>query len=244
MPASAERLNRYLARRGVASRRGADLLIDAGRVTVNGARAALGTAVNPQRDRIAVDGHPVAGPRRSVTLMLNKPPGVVCTVRDPHRRPTVMDLVPDPAPGMVPVGRLDADSRGLLLLSTDGDLAHRLTHPRHGVAKRYRLTLGRGLSDQDVRRLLEGIELEDGLARPQSVRRVSASRDDLVEITIAEGRKRELRRLCAAIDAPVLDLVRTGLGPLGLGRLAEGRTRPLTPAELSGIYAAVGLTPP
>jgi len=104
--------------------------------------------------------------------MLNKPPGVVCTVRDPHRRPTVMDLVSDPAPGMVPVGRLDADSRGLLLLSSDGDLAHRLTHPRHGVVKRYRLVLGRALTDQDIRRLLDGVELEDGLARPQSVRRV------------------------------------------------------------------------
>ena len=146
MAATRERLNRYLARRGVASRRGADLLIDAGRVTVNGARAAVGTSVDPQRDRISVDGRPVAGGRRRRDSDAQQAAGVVTTVRDPHRRPTVMDLVPDPAPGLVPVGRLDADSRGLLLLSTDGDLAHRLTHPRHGVAKRYRLVLGRGLA--------------------------------------------------------------------------------------------------
>jgi 23S rRNA pseudouridine2605 synthase len=244
MPATRERLNRYLARRGVASRRGADTLIDAGRVTVNGTHAALGTTVNPQRDQVAVDGRPVAGAQRSETLMLNKPAGVVTTVRDPHRRPTVMGLIPDPVPGLVPVGRLDADSRGLLLLSSDGILVHRLTHPGHGVIKRYRLVLGRDLTDADLHRLGEGVELEDGFTRPLSVRRASSGRDDVIEVTIAEGRKRELRRLCAAIDAPVLDLVRIGLGPLALGRLGEGRTRPLTAGELEALYAVVEMTPP
>jgi pseudouridine synthase len=244
MAATRERLNRYLARRGVASRRGADALIDQGRVTINGAHAALGTTVDPQRDRVAVDGRPVAGAGRSVTLMLNKPAGVVTTVRDPHHRPTVMDLVGEPPPGLVPVGRLDADSRGLLLLSSDGSLAHRLTHPRYGVTKRYRLVLARGLTDADLQRVLAGVELEDGPARPLGVRRIGTVRDDVIEVTIGEGRKRELRRLCAAIGAPVLDLIRVALGPLRLGRLEEGRARPLTEAECAALYAAVGLTPP
>jgi 23S rRNA pseudouridine2605 synthase len=244
MAATRERLNRYLARRGVASRRGADSLIDAGRVTINGRHAVLGTTVDPGRDRVAVDGRPVADAGRAETFMLNKPPGVVTTVRDPHHRPTVMEMVAERVPGLVPVGRLDADSRGLLLLSSDGNLAHRLTHPRYGVVKRYRLVLARGLSEEDVARLLEGVELEDGLARPSEVRRPSAGRDDVIEVTIGEGRKRELRRLCAAIDAPVLDLVRVGLGPLRLGRLAEGQSRPLTGAERVALYAAVGMTAP
>ena len=155
-----------------------------------------------------------------------------------------MGLVAGPVPGLVPVGRLDADSRGLLLLSSDGSLAHRLTHPRYGVVKRYRLVLGRTLTASDLRRLLEGVELEDGLARPLTVRRAGTRRDDVIEVTLAEGRKRELRRLCAAIDAPVLDLVRTGLGPLRLGQLEEGRVRPLTSRELEALYAVVGMTPP
>jgi pseudouridine synthase len=244
MAATRERLNRYLARRGVASRRGSDSLIDAGRVTVNGTQAALGATVDPQRDRVSVDGRPVAGGHRLETLMLNKPAGVVTTVRDPHRRPTVMGLLPEPVPGLVPVGRLDADSRGLLLLSSDGDLAHRLTPPRYGVTKRYRVVLGRGLSDADIERLLQGVELEDGLARPLGVRRPSVERADLIEVTMGEGRKREIRRLCAALGAPVLDLVRIGLGPLKLGHLAEGRVRLLTPTELEALYTAVGMTAP
>jgi pseudouridine synthase len=244
MAATRERLNRYLARRGVASRRGADTLIDAGRVTVNGDHAGLGATVDPLRDRVAVDGRPVAGGHRLETVMLNKPAGVVTTVRDPHRRPTVMGLLPDPIPGMVPVGRLDADSRGLLLLSTDGELAHRLTHPRYGVTKRYRIVLGRRLTDADIQTLLDGVVLEDGPARPLGVRRPSPERDDVIEMTMGEGRKREIRRLCAAVEAPVLDLVRIGLGPLKLSRLEEGRVRALTPAELEALYGGVGMSLP
>jgi pseudouridine synthase len=228
----------------VASRRGSDALIEAGRVTVNGTPAGLGASVDPQRDRVSVDGRAVSGGQRLETVMLNKPAGVVTTVRDPHRRPTVMGLLPEQIPGLVPVGRLDADSRGLLLLSSDGDLAHRLTHPRFGVTKRYRVVLGRGLSDADIDRLLAGVELEDGLARPLGLRRPNGERDDLIEVTMGEGRKREIRRLCAAVGAPVLDLVRIGLGPLKLGHLAEGRVRALTPTELSELYSAVGMTQP
>jgi len=243
MSASPERLNRYLARRGVASRRGADHLIGAGRVTVNGAVAVLGTTVDPG-SRVAVDGRAVNGGRRLETLMLNKPRGVVTTVRDPHRRPTVMSLVREPVPGLVPVGRLDADSRGLILLSTDGELAHHLTHPRFGVTKCYRAVLDREVSDSDLSRLLAGVELEDGPARALSAQRVSEARASTIEVTMGEGRKRELRRLCAALGATVLDLVRVGFGPLRLGRLTEGATRPLTPREIEALYAAVGMTAP
>jgi len=244
MSATRERLNRYLARRGVASRRGADDLIGAGRVIVNGAVAVLGTVVEPGRDRVAVDGRAVAGGRRLETIMLNKPRGVVTTVRDPHGRPTVISLLHEPVPGLVPVGRLDADSRGLILLSSDGELAHHLTHPRFGVTKRYRAVLDRELSDSDLSRLLAGVELEDGPARALSAQRVSAARARTIEVTLGEGRKRELRRLCAALGATVLDLVRVGFGPLKLGRLAEGATRPLTPGEMEALYAAVGLGTP
>ena len=240
--ATRERLNRFLARRGVASRRGADSLIGAGRVTVNGSHVELGTTVDPVHDLVQVDGHPIAAAQRVETLMLNKPAGVVSTVRDPQGRPTVMSLVPQPAPGLVPVGRLDADSRGLLLLSSDGELAHRLTHPSHGVAKRYRLVLDRDVSGAELRRLLGGVELEDGLARALAVRRASTARDSILDVTMGEGRKRELRRLCAAIGAGVLDLVRIGFGSLRLGGLEEGRARILTPGELEALYGSVGLT--
>ena len=145
-----ERLNRFLARRGIASRRGADELIASGRVTVNDAVSTLGSTVRPAVDRVFVDGHRIPARAVSVTIVLNKPAGVVTTRSDPYRRRTVMDLVDD-VPGLVPVGRLDADSRGLLVLTTDGDLAHAVSHPRRGVTKRYRVTLDRPISAGDAR---------------------------------------------------------------------------------------------
>ena len=233
-----ERLNRFLARRGVASRRGADLLIASGRVTVNGAVSTVGSTVRPAVDRVFVDGHRIPARAVSVTIVLNKPAGVVTTRNDPYQRRTVMDLI-DPVPGLVPVGRLDADSRGLLVLTTDGDLAHAVSHPRRGVTKRYRVTVDRSISAGELEQLTAGVELEDGPARALKAKR---SRNGMaVEVVMSEGRKREVRRLFAALGLEVRDLVRIAVGPLELGSLPEGEARPLREAELSSLRAAAGL---
>jgi 23S rRNA pseudouridine2605 synthase len=236
-----ERLNRFLARRGVASRRGADELIADGRVTVNGEVSRVGAVVAPAVDRVSVDGHRIPARAVSITIVLNKPVGVVTTRSDPYQRRTVMDLI-EPVPGLVPVGRLDADSRGLLVLTTDGDLAHAVSHPRHGVTKCYLATLDRGVSAEDLEQLTAGVELEDGPARALAAKRYGA--DSVVEVVMAEGRKREVRRLFAAIGFEVRDLVRIAVGPLELGELGEGEARALRPAELSSLRAAAGMAPP
>jgi 23S rRNA pseudouridine2605 synthase len=238
---SPERLNRFLARRGVASRRGADELIAAGRVTINGEPTRLGAVVDPSVDRVSVDGHRIPARAVSVTIVLNKPAGVVTTRNDPYQRRTVMDLI-EPVPGLVPVGRLDADSRGLLVLTTDGDLAHAVSHPRHGVTKRYLATLDRAISADQLEQLMAGIDLEDGLARAVTARRSGS--DTVVEVVMAEGRKREVRRLFAAVGLEVRDLVRIAVGPLELGALPEGEARALRPAELSSLRAAAGMPAP
>jgi 23S rRNA pseudouridine2605 synthase len=236
-----ERLNRFLARRGVASRRGADALIADGRVTINGKPSRLGAVVDPSVDRVSVDGHRIPARAVSVTVVLNKPVGVVTTRSDPYQRRTVMDLI-EPVPGLVPVGRLDADSRGLLVLTTDGDLAHAVSHPRHGVTKRYLATLDRAISAEQLEQLTAGVDLEDGVARAIAAR--PSGSDSVVEVVMAEGRKREVRRLFAAIGYEVRDLVRVAVGPLELGALPEGEARALRPAELSSLRAAAGLAAP
>ena len=239
-----ERLNRYLARHGVASRRAADALIEQGRVQVNGAPTRLGTQVDPSADHVTVDGKPVGEPVALRTLILNKPQGVVSTRSDPQGRPTVLDLVDDPR-GLVPVGRLDADSRGLLLLSSDGTLALRVTHPRYGITKHYRASVDGHADRRALAQVTAGIQLSDGFARALDARVAGADRHgDVVEVVMAEGRKREVRRLFAAAGLRVVDLCRTAVGPLQLGRLREGQARPLNATEERALYEAVGLTPP
>jgi len=216
-------------------------LIAAGRVTVNGEVSALGTVVQPSVDRVCVDGIRIPAKAVAVTIVLNKPAGVVTTRSDPYQRRTVMDLV-DPVPGLVPVGRLDTDSRGLLVLTTDGDLAHGIAHPRHSVTKRYVATLDRAVTAEALAHLVTGVDLEDGPARAVAAQR--AGSDSVVEVVMAEGRKREVRRLFAAIGFEVRDLVRTAVGPLQLGDLAEGATRTLGATELRSLRAAAGLAAP
>lgn len=232
------RLNRYLAQTGVASRRGADVLIAEGRVLVEGAVAVPGSQVRPGA-RVTVDGQPLTT-QNLVYLMLNKPAGVVTTASDPQGRMTVLDLI-DTAERVVPVGRLDALTTGLLLLTNDGALAHRLAHPSVGVSKTYRVVV-RGVPGQAaLRRLARGVELDDGRTRPAEVRvaRVRSGGAEL-ELTIKEGRNRQVRRMCAAVGYPVLELERVAYGPVRLGRLQLGASRVLKSTELGALRAAVG----
>jgi 23S rRNA pseudouridine2605 synthase len=236
--ATAERLNRYLARRGVSSRRGADALIASGRVTVNGEPGSLGAVVVPERDRVLVDGHGVVDPGAAVVLALHKPVGVATTRHDPQGRHTVMELV-EPVPGLVPVGRLDIDSRGLLLLTNDGQLAHRVAHPRYAVRKRYRVTVSDRPSAGQLQRLRDGVTLADGFARALDVHAHAGG--NVVTLAMEEGRRREVRRLCAAVGLEVTDLLRTAIGPIALGSLPAGTARALTAGEERQLRSAVGL---
>jgi pseudouridine synthase len=235
------RLHKLLAERGVASLRASERLIAEGRVTVNGrVVSAPGSSALPE-DRIEVDGEPVrpkAGPRH---LMLNKPPGVLSTASDDRDRRTVVDLA-DVDERMYPVGRLDMDSEGLVLLTNDGVLAQRLTHPRYGVHKRYEVQVRGKASEGDLRRLLDGVELHDGYSKPLDARvlRRTPSTTTLL-LTMGEGRKRQVRRMLHAIGFEVLRLRRIGLGPLKLGNLPPGWTRPLTAGEVAALRAVVGL---
>ena len=225
------RLNAFLARAGVASRRKADELIKAGRVTVNGEPGRLNTVVE-SRDRVEVDGRPVAKQRLSY-LLLHKPSGVVTTASDPQGRPTVVELVP-PEPRVVPVGRLDADTTGALLLTNDGDLAHRLAHPRYGVEKTYAATVEGAPSDGALRALETGIELDDGVTAPARARRL---RRNVVELTIHEGRNRQVRRMLEAVGHPVLRLHRSRYAGLTVEGLEPGAWRELEPREVDRLRA-------
>jgi 23S rRNA pseudouridine2605 synthase len=238
------RLNRFLAARGLASRRGADLLIATGRVTVNGRRGVPGAKVDPLHDTVKVDGLAVPGPVVQRTLMLNKPPGMVSTRRDPQGRPTVFDLVDD-AGGLFCVGRLDSPSRGLLLLTSDGELSLRLTHPRYQVEKTYRVAIRGHAPAKALRAMVAGLTLEDGPARARRVRLAGATATgDIIEMVMTEGRRREIRRICAALGLTVVDLERVAIGGLRLGRLHAGQARPLTVAEVTQLYASARLEPP
>ena len=230
------RIQRALARAGVASRRRAEELVVAGRVMVNGVPAAIGQVVDPEHDAILVDGRRVGGPAAERWLVLNKPAGVMTTRADPRGRQTVFDFVPD-SPGLTYVGRLDYLTEGVLLFTTDGKAAHALMHPRNEVERTYVATV-RGDAVAAARAARRGVMLHDG---PVRVRDASATpldhgRWDL-QVTIAEGRNREVRRLCRALDLYVERLVRVRYGPVTLGRLAPGETRPLTTGEHEIIRA-------
>jgi 23S rRNA pseudouridine2605 synthase len=227
------RLNAYLARAGVASRRGADELVKAGRVTVNGEPGRLNTVVGA-RDRVEVDGEEVARQRLAYVL-LHKPAGVVTTARDPQGRPTVVGLVPH-EPRVVPVGRLDVDTTGALLLTNDGQLAHRLAHPRYGVEKTYVAEVERDLDEDALRRLREGIELEDGLTAPAGARRLGPGR---VELVLHEGRKHQVKRMLSAVGYPVTRLHRSAYAGLTLEGLEPAGWRELDAAEVDQLRRAV-----
>ena len=232
------RIQRALARAGVASRRKAEALVAAGRVRVNAEVARTGQSVDPLHDEITVDGQRVAPPARVQWVALHKPAGVLTTRGDTRGRRTVFDLVPD-APGLTYVGRLDYMTEGLLLLTTDGDAAHALTHPGTGVERTYVATV-KGNAPAAVVAARRGVRLEDGLVRPDHVAaRPAGDRTWEFAITISEGRNREIRRLCDALGLEVLRLVRTRFGPVELGKLAPGAARPLTAREQSLLQALV-----
>jgi 23S rRNA pseudouridine2605 synthase len=227
------RLNAFLARAGIASRRRADELVKAGRVTVNGQPGQLNTVVGA-RDRVEVDGEVVARQRLAYVL-LHKPAGVVTTARDPQSRRTVVELVP-PEPRVVPVGRLDADTTGALLLTNDGQLAHRLAHPRYGVEKTYVAEVEGDPDEAALQRLRGGLELDDGPTAPARARRLGPGR---VEVVVHEGRKHQVKRMLAAVGHPVNRLHRSAYAGLGLNGLEPGESRELEPSEVARLRSAV-----
>jgi 23S rRNA pseudouridine2605 synthase len=236
------RLNKYLASCGVASRRGSDALIAAGRVRLNGTTVTLlATFVSPG-DRVTVDGEPVSPPSRHTTVLLHKPEGVVTTVRDPGGRMTVLDLLP-PRPRVFPVGRLDRDTSGALLLTDDGDLAHHVLHPRYGVDKEYVALVQGTPADEALEVLRTGVLLPDE-TRPTAPAVVTVerltSRTARLRLIVHEGRNRQVRRMLEAVGHPVLSLRRERIGPLSLGTLAPGEWRVLTPEEVAALRGAAG----
>jgi 23S rRNA pseudouridine2605 synthase len=234
------RLAKYLAHAGVASRRAAERLIVAGRVSVAGE-----IVTDPARDvdaesGVALDGRSLTGAERRVLYALNKPVGVLSTARDTHGRPTVVDLLEERTLRLYPVGRLDRDSSGLILLTNDGELANRLTHPSFQVPKTYLATVAAGpVGAGALDALRAGVQLEDGPTAPAAVRRMPGARSStsVIELTISEGRNRQVRRMCAAVGHPVVALQRIAFGPLRLGGLKPGAHRELTAAEIGRLRA-------
>ena len=231
-----ERVQRALARAGFGSRRACEQLIVDARVTVNGTVATLGDRVDPEVDTVAVDGVTVNLDPNVRYYALHKPPGVVTTMNDPQGRPDIRGFLPEDGPRVFPVGRLDRDSEGLLLLTNDGELGNRLLHPRYAVEKEYLAEVDGAPTDRLVSRIRRGVELEDGLAKPTAVRVVAASGPrGALRLTMTEGRKREVRRLLAEVGLPVTRLVRLRIGPVKLGKLPPGELRELTPEEIRSL---------
>jgi pseudouridine synthase len=236
-----ERLQRALARAGFGSRRACEELIASGKVTINGRVATLGDRVDPTTDVVAVRGHRVSTDPELRYLAFHKPAGVTTTMRDPHATADLRAFLPS-GPRVFPVGRLDRDTEGLLLLTNDGELANRLSHPRHGVEKEYLAEVQGTPTERQLSRLRRGVELEDGPARALSARSVARSGGrGAVRLVMGEGRKREVRRLLDAVGLPVRRLVRLRIGPLRLGRLRAGEIRDLEPEEVQALYRAAGL---
>jgi 23S rRNA pseudouridine2605 synthase len=237
-----ERVQRALARAGFGSRRACEQLIVEARVSVNGTVATLGDRVDPEMDTVTVDGVAVNLDPNVRYFALHKPPGVVTTMHDPQGRPDIRGFLPDEGPRVFPVGRLDRDSEGLLLLTNDGELGNRLLHPRYAIEKEYLAEVEGVPTDRQMARLRRGVELEDGPAKPTSLRIVAASGPrGAVRLTMTEGRKREVRRLLAEVGLPVTRLVRLRIGPVKLGNLAPGALRELTPEEIRSLARATDM---
>jgi 23S rRNA pseudouridine2605 synthase len=233
-----ERLQKVLARAGLGSRRAVEAMIVEGRIQVNGKTAHLGQRIDPDKDEVQVDGSRVPLRTDLVYYLMNKPVGVVSSASDPDGRPAVVDLV-DPGTRVWPVGRLDVQSEGALILTNDGDLALRLTHPRYGVTKTYLAEVAGRVGPTALGALRAGVDLEEGPTAPARVR-VSDRLEGatLLELKVTEGRNRQVRRMCAAVGHEVKRLVRVGIGPLQLGRLKPGSYRRLSPVEVKALYAA------
>ena len=241
-----EKIQKYLARAGVCSRRDAEELVSAGRVTVNGVVASVGMRVDPARDTVAVDGRVVTPAPRLVYVMLNKPKGVVTTAEDERGRRTVLDLVSRhydlSAVRLFPVGRLDKDSTGLLLLTNDGDLAYRLLHPKEKIPKVYRVEVKGHPSRRKLAELEDGIVIEGRKTLPCKIQVLrKRATTTVLRVILYEGRKRQIRRMMRAINHPVVELERVEIGPLSLGRLKRGSFRELTPEEVASLRRYVGL---
>lgn len=236
------RLQKYMAEAGIASRRKCEELIQAGRVKVNGQVAILGACVEPLQDLVEVDGEPLGKSQQKVTVILNKPRGVMCTAQDPQGRPTVCDYVKDLPVRVYNAGRLDYDSEGLLVMTNDGDLAYKLTHPRFCMDKTYAAICDGLLTKAQIAALEQGVQLEDGPTHPAKVREVFKLRNGntAFNITIHEGRNRQVRRMLEAVGHETLALKRVALGPLRLGDLPSGTYRSLTAQEWDELHAWLG----
>lgn len=236
------RLQKYMAEAGIASRRKCEELIQAGRVKVNGQVAILGACVEPLQDLVEVDGEPLGKSQQKVTVILNKPRGVMCTAQDPQGRPTVGDYVKDLPVRVYNAGRLDYDSEGLLVMTNDGELAYKLTHPRFCMDKTYAAICDGLLTKAQIAALEQGVQLEDGPTHPAKVREVFKLRNGntAFNITIHEGRNRQVRRMLEAVGHETLSLKRVALGPLRLGDLPSGTYRSLTAQEWDELHAWLG----
>jgi 23S rRNA pseudouridine2605 synthase len=234
------RLQKFLAEAGVASRRASERVIVEGRVTINGETVReLGTRIDPARDQVAVDGRPLK-PKRKLYVALNKPPGYICSRRDPESRQIISELLPTEWSNLVPVGRLDCASEGLIFLTNDGDFCLKLTHPRYGVRKRYRVTI-EGRVDHDLAdRLVKGMIHEGEKLKAERVRVLATNNSTtLLEIELAEGKNRELRRMFEVLGRKVLKLQRVQIGPIKLGELRTGRWRTLTETEIKSLLSSL-----